>query len=152
MKAYSSRVGEGPFPTEQKNEIGDRIRELGGEYGSTTKRPRRCGYLDLVAVKKSCKINGVTHLCINHIDTIGEVFNNMLIPVCTNYTKGDKNDKPSTMNYRFFRGDWKIGPITKYEFLPENCRKYIEFIEEFVGVPVKYIGVGADDSRTIIKE
>ena len=75
MKAYSSRVGEGPFPTEQKNEIGDKIREMGGEYGATTKRPRRCGYLDLMAIEKACKLNGVTHLCINHIDTIGKVFN-----------------------------------------------------------------------------
>lgn len=152
IKAYSSRVGEGPFPTEQKNATGDRIREMGGEYGATTKRPRRCGFLDLLAVKKACLLNGVTHLCINHIDTIGKVFTDNLIPVCTYYIKDKETGKPHTFDYRLFPANWRTDGITKYEYLPENCKKYIEFIEEFVGVPVKYIGVGADDSRTIIKE
>lgn len=70
IKAYSSKVGEGPFVTEQLNEIGDQIRELGHEYGTTTKRPRRCGWLDLVAVKYCVMINGLTGIALNHLDTI----------------------------------------------------------------------------------
>ena len=71
VKAYSSRVGEGPYITEQCNEIGDTIRELGHEYGTTTKRPRRCGWLDAVALRYAVMINGLTGLAINHLDTIG---------------------------------------------------------------------------------
>ena len=73
LKAYSSKVGEGMFPTEQNNEIGDTIRELGHEYGTTTKRPRRCGWLDLVALKYAARIDGLTGLAINHVDTIGKI-------------------------------------------------------------------------------
>ncbi len=73
LKAYSSRVGEGPYITEQNNEIGDTIRELGHEYGATTKRPRRCGWLDLVALNYAVKVNGITGLAINHLDTIGKL-------------------------------------------------------------------------------
>ena len=72
LKAYSSKVGEGPYITEQDNEIGDKIRELGHEYGTTTKRPRRCGWLDLVALKYAVMLNGITGLAINHVDTIGK--------------------------------------------------------------------------------
>jgi len=73
LKAYTSRVGAGPFPTEQNNEIGDRIRELGWEYGTTTGRPRRCGWLDLVMIKYAARVNGLTALAINHVDTIGKL-------------------------------------------------------------------------------
>ena len=73
LKAYSSRVGEGPYITEQINEIGDTIRELGHEYGTTTGRPRRCGWLDLVALKYAVMVNGLTGLAINHVDTIGKL-------------------------------------------------------------------------------
>lgn len=155
-KAYCSRVGEGPFPTEQANEIGDTIRELGGEYGATTKRPRRCGWLDLVALKYSCMLNGVTELCINHIDTIGKL---STIDVAISYLENNQMiyHVPTDMYkckpvYKTFKGGWNTDGIIKYQDLPKNCRAYIEFIEEFVGVPIKYIGVGADDTRTIIKE
>ena len=73
LKAYTSRVGEGPFVTEQINETGDTIRELGHEYGTTTGRPRRCGWLDMVMIKTAARVNGLTALCINHVDTIGKL-------------------------------------------------------------------------------
>ena len=82
MKAYTSRVGLGTFVTEQDNEIGDTLREYGHEYGTTTGRPRRCGWLDLVMVKYSARINCLTGLCINHIDTIGKIDS---IKICVNY-------------------------------------------------------------------
>ena len=155
MKAYCSRVGEGPFTTEQNNEIGDTIRELGHEYGTTTGRPRRCGWLDLVMIKDACFINGVTSLCVNHIDTIGKMEN---IKICVAYDYNGstiynvpidrQNCKPI---YKEFAG-WTIPEnTTKYEELPENVRKYIEFIEEYTKVKVKYIGIGPDEKQTIIK-
>ncbi|MDD4493901.1 MAG: adenylosuccinate synthase, partial [Eubacteriales bacterium] len=82
MKAYTSRVGAGPFPTEQKNETGDAIREFGHEYGTTTGRPRRCGWLDTVMIKYSVRVNGITSLAINHVDTIGRLGK---IKLCTAY-------------------------------------------------------------------
>lgn len=155
MKAYCSRVGEGPFTTEQNNEIGDTIRNLGHEFGTTTGRPRRCGWLDLVMIKNACFICGLTSLCVNHMDTIGKLKN---IKICTAYEyKGQtidyipidrENCKPI---YQEFEG-WKIEEGTKtYEDLPKQARKYIEFIEDYTKVKVKYIGIGADESKTIVK-
>jgi adenylosuccinate synthase len=94
LKAYSSRVGEGPYITEQNNEIGDTIRELGHEYGTTTKRPRRCGWLDLVALKYAAMVNGLTGLAINHVDTIGKL-DKIKLCVAYNY-KGNREDYFST--------------------------------------------------------
>ena len=155
MKAYCSRVGEGPFPTEQENEIGDKIRNLGHEYGTTTGRPRRCGWLDLVMIKNAAFTNGLTSLCVNHMDTVGKLKE---IKVCVAYKKDEEKIDYVPMNreewepvYKIFEGNWNTNEATTYEGLPENAKKYIEFIEEYTGVKVKYIGVGADESRTIIK-
>jgi len=156
MKSYCSRVGEGPFTTEQKNEIGDTIRELGHEYGTTTGRPRRCGWLDLVMIKNAKYINGLTSLCINHMDTIGKLDE---IKVCIGYKYNGENISYVPIDrekcepiYKTFKGSWDTEGITEYKDLPENAKKYIEFIEEYTGVNVKYIGVGADEARTIIKD
>lgn len=155
MKAYCSRVGEGPFTTELLDETGNTIRELGHEYGTTTGRPRRCGWLDLVMVKNARYINGLTSLCINHMDTIGKLPE---IKVCIGYNYNGKEinyvpiDRQNcTPIYKTFKGNWDTSSATAYEELPESAKKYIEFIEEYSGVPVKYIGVGADENRTIIK-
>ncbi len=159
MKAYSSRVGEGPYVTELKNKTGDLIRELGHEYGATTKRPRRCGYLDLVALRYSVLINGITSLCMNHLDTVGKLPN---IKICVGYKNNDKVTEDFTTNeeillnskpvYETFKGDFgDISKIRTYEELPENARKYIERIEEFVGVPIKFIGVGAGREEMIVR-
>lgn len=155
MKAYCSRVGEGPFTTELLDETGDTIRELGHEYGTTTGRPRRCGWLDLVMVKNAKYINGLTSLCINHMDTIGKLPE---IKVCIGYLYNGKEisyvpiDRQNcTPIYKTFEGNWDTSNASTYEELPEKAKKYIEFIEDYSGIPVKYIGVGADENRTIKK-
>ena len=156
MKAYTSRVGNGPFVTEQDNEIGNQIRDLGHEYGTTTGRARRCGWLDLVMIKSTKRPNGLTALCVNHLDTIGKLD---VIKVCTGYHYKDKvinyvpidkqNCKPI---YTDFKGGWNTEGCTTFEELPENAKKYIQYIEEYTGLPVKYIGIGADEKETIIKQ
>ncbi|NLX64605.1 MAG: adenylosuccinate synthase [Clostridiaceae bacterium] len=158
MKAYTSRVGLGPFITEQNNEIGDKIRELGHEYGTTTGRPRRCGWLDLVMVKYAARINGLTGLCINHLDTIGKLDS---IKLCVNYKLNGKiiDYYPSSLKelsacepvYEEFESwkDYDISRIRRFEMLPVPAREYIRRIEEITRVPIKYIGVGPGRDQTI---
>ena len=159
MKAYSSRVGAGPYVTEQDNEVGDLIRELGHEYGATTKRPRRCGYLDLVALRYAVMINGITALCMNHLDTLGKLDT---FKLCVAYSRNGVETEDFTTNedilresvpvYEEFTGNFgDISHIRKREDLPANALKYIERIEEYVGVPIKFIGVGAGRSEIIVK-
>ena len=158
MKAYTSRVGAGPFPTEQDNEIGDKIRELGWEYGTTTGRPRRCGWLDTVMIKYAARINGLTGLAINHVDTIGKLGR---IRLCKAYRKDGQEIKyfPSSLKelakcepvYEEFDGwDYDISGIRKYEDLPSNAKNYLARIEELVGVKIRYIGVGKEREQTIV--
>ena len=158
LKAYSSRVGEGPYITEQDNEIGNTIRELGHEYGTTTKRPRRCGWLDLVALKYSSMVNGLTGLAINHLDTVGKLDK---IKLCVAYNhNGDVNMKYSTNAkyisecepvYEEFDGNFgDISKIKNREDLPQNAKVYLNRIEELVGVPIKFIGTGADREDMIV--
>ncbi len=160
FKAYTSRVGAGPFPTEQDNEIGDTIRELGWEYGTTTGRPRRCGWLDLVMIRYAAKINGLTGLAINHVDTIGKLEK---IKLCTSYKKDGEviNYFPASLKelakcepiYEEFEA-WSedISNVKKYEDLPEKAKIYLKRIEEVVGVKVRLIGVGKDREQTIVVE
>lgn len=158
LKAYSSRVGEGPYITEQNNEIGDLIRELGHEYGTTTKRPRRCGWLDLVALKYSARINGLTGLAINHVDTIGKLDK---IKLCVGYEHNGKVTMDYSTNadyiaeckpvYEEFEGNFgDISNIHLRSDLPENAKIYLNRIEELVGVPIKFIGTGAGREDMII--
>lgn len=160
LKGYSSRVGEGPYITEQANEIGDLIRELGHEYGTTTKRPRRCGWLDAVALKYAVILNGITALAINHVDTIGKMDK---IKLCVAYKKGNNIDMKFSCNeeylkdiepvYEEFEGNFgDISNIKRREDLPENAKKYLNRIEELVGVPIKFIGTGAGRDNMIIGE
>lgn len=159
-KAYSSRVGEGPYVTEENNNIGDTIRELGHEYGTTTDRPRRCGWLDLVALKYAARINGFTSLAINHVDTIGKLdkfkicigykFNG---EITTNFSTNSNFLNNSIPIYEEFNGNFKdISKIKNFNELPENAKIFIKRIEEFVGVPVKFIGTGADRECMIIRK
>ena len=158
LKAYSSRVGEGPYLTEQNNEIGDTIRELGHEYGTTTKRPRRCGWLDLVALKYAVMVNGITGLAINHVDTIGKLDK---IKLCVAYKKDRKESmrfstdmdylEGCTPVYEEFDGNFgDISNIRNRKDLPENAKKYLNRIEEIVKVPIKFIGTGAGRDSMII--
>ena len=158
LKAYSSKVGEGPYVTEQNNEIGDKIRELGHEYGTTTKRPRRCGWLDLVALKYAAMVNGLTGLAVNHVDTIGKLDK---IKLCVGYKKDGKvtMDFSTEVNYLkscepvYEEFDGNFGDISNCktrEELPENAKKYLNRIEEIVKVPIKFIGTGAGREAMII--
>ena len=158
LKAYSSKVGEGPYVTEQNNEIGDKIRELGHEYGTTTKRPRRCGWLDLVALKYAAMVNGLTGLAVNHVDTIGKLDK---IKLCVGYKKDGKvtMDFSTEVNYLkscepvYEEFDGNFGDISSCktrEELPENAKKYLNRIEEIVKVPIKFIGTGAGREAMII--
>mgnify|MGYP001072470987 FL=1 len=156
FKAYTTRVGSGPFPTELVNEIGEHIRKIGNEYGATTGRDRRCGWLDLVALKYSIIINGVTELNMMKADVLSG-FNS--IEVCTGYNINgvETNTLPYDLNsedikpiYKSFKG-WSedISKINKEEDLPIELNNYISFIEEFIEVPIKLISVGPDRSETI---
>lgn len=158
IKAYSSRVGEGPYITEDKTEIGDLIRELGHEYGTTTKRPRRCGWLDLVALKYAIMVNGITGIAINHLDTVGKLEK---IKLCVGYKKDGKiSMKFSTDEdylkdcepvYEEFDGNFgDISNVRSREELPEKAQKYLNRIEEIVKVPISFIGVGAGRECMIV--
>ena len=159
LKAYSSRVGAGPYVTEQNNEIGDTIRELGHEYGTTTKRPRRCGWLDLVALKYAVRLNGITGLAVNHVDTIGKLDN---IKLCVAYNFNGKETTDFLTNVDFLNNSYAVyedfegnfGDISNcktYEELPDNAKKYLKRIEDFTGVPVKFIGTGAGREDMIVR-
>ena len=157
FKAYCTRVGSGPFPTEQLNEIGDKICTLGREFGSTTGRRRRCGWLDIPTLKRAIILNGVT--CLNMMKT--DVLNAFdEIQICTHYEIGDKktdqvpydlgsaNLKPV---YKKFKGWGNILDISSYDKLPEELKQYIHFIEESVGIPIKLISMGPERNQTLIR-
>ena len=158
FKAYTTRVGSGPFPTELNNEIGSNIRKIGNEYGATTGRDRRCGWLDLVALKYSIIINGVTELNMMKADVLSGFDT---IEICTAYYIDgiETHNLPFDLNqgnikpiYKSFKG-WSedISKISKEEELPIEVHNYVSFIEEFVGVPIKLISVGPDRSETIYR-
>ncbi len=158
FKAYCTRVGEGPFPTELMNNTGQKLRDNGYEYGSTTGRPRRCGWLDLPALKYACMINGVTSLFITKADVLTGFDK---IKICTSYKINNSfvDELPFDIAtevepvYIEMNG-WKedINGIRQYDKLPEALRKYIGFIERETGLPVDFISVGADRSETIIRD
>ncbi|ACY40495.1 adenylosuccinate synthase [Blattabacterium sp. (Blattella germanica) str. Bge] len=156
-KAYCTRVGFGPFPTEINNEIGDVIRQKGNEYGATTKRPRRCGWLDLIALKYSCMINGINYLIITKLDVLSEL---KTIKLCVEYKYNGQIIKCFPANieqgiqgvYMDFPG-WEkdISHIHEYEDLPENCKKYIKFIEDYLNLEILLVSVGSERNQNIIK-
>lgn len=160
VKAYTTRVGEGPFPTEQLNESGDKLQTIGAEFGVTTGRKRRCGWLDLVVLKYSTLINGYTSLNITKLDVL-DTFET--IPVGVSYSiNGKKLDLfPEDLmtlgevdvEYVNLPG-WNqdITKITKYEDLPENAKNYLKFIEDFVGVPVEWVGTGPGRESMLHKD
>lgn len=158
VKAYTTRVGAGPFPTEQLNEIGEHLQNVGHEYGVTTGRKRRCGWLDLVVVKYSTLINGYTHLNITKLDILDDLIE---IKVAVGYEYKGKllESFPEDLGilekvevkYKTFPG-WKrhISDIRKFEDLPIEAQNYLKFIEEFLNVPVKWIGVGPARDQMIV--
>jgi adenylosuccinate synthase len=163
FKAYSTRVGNGPFPSEfdpdGEGELERYVRETGREYGVTTGRPRRCGYLDLVALRYACRTNSIDSLVMTHLD----VYDTMEeIKACVAYRIGDRvvEDFPASIQdlndaepiLRSFPG-WKqsLKNARSYRDLPENARHYVEFIERYCETPVGIVSVGYDRSETIIR-
>ncbi len=154
-KAYCTRVGGGPFPTELTDETGEKMREQGAEFGATTGRPRRCGWLDLPALKYSIMLNGVTRLFMTKIDVLTGFRE---LKVCTHYrVNGEEIDRiPFDMSvaiepvYKCFDG-WNenISTCAKFESLPGALKEYIHFIEKEVNVPIRMISVGPDRSQII---
>lgn len=159
IKAYSSRVGEGPYVTELLDETGDRIRELGHEYGTTTGRPRRCGWLDLVTLKYAKRVNGLTALSVNHLDTIGQ-FDKIKVCVAYDVNGVEMEDFTTNLNvlnhakpvYKELEGGWgHIADCRTFEELPQNAQDYIRFIEDYIGIPAKFIGTGAEREAMIVR-
>ena len=160
FKAYTTRVGEGPFPTELFDDDGKNIGKIGNEFGATTGRPRRCGWLDLVALKYACMVDGVTELVITKSDVL-DTFDE--ISLCTEYDIDNKitDEFPTNVNIlkdskpvlQKFKG-WKksLNGITDYDKLPSEYKEYLKFIEEYIGVKVKYISTGASREEIIIKK
>ena len=160
-KAYVTRVGEGPFATELTDETGDRIREVGHEFGVTTGRPRRCGWFDAVTMKYSVLVGGLTSVALTKIDVFDKFDE---IKVCIAY-KDIRDGKIYTQYptnvfmhkylepvYETFKG-WNtdISGIRDYAQLPQNCKKYLERLEELIGVPISIVSVGPDREQTIFK-
>ena len=158
FKAYCTRVGSGPFPTELDDKIGKKIQKNGHEFGSTTGRSRRCGWLDLPSLKYASMINGVTELVITKIDVLTSI---KKIKICTHYDyKGEKiNYLPFNIDteelkpiYKEFSG-WneEVSQINKFEKLPNNLKKYIKYLEKELMIPIKIVSVGPDRSETIYR-
>lgn len=157
IKAYTTRVGGGPFPTEQPNEIGQYIRERGNEYGTVTRRPRRCGWFDAVAVRYAARLSGVDELAVMLLDVLGGLPE---IQICTAYELDGRRitDFPSHIDdlrrvtpvYETLPG-WKeeIRGARSFSDLPGNARQYVQRISQLVGRPVSIISVGPDREDTI---
>jgi adenylosuccinate synthase len=159
IKAYTTRVGAGPFPTEQDNEIGDFIRDAGNEYGTTTGRPRRCGWFDAVAVAYGVRIGSIDSLVLLHLDTLTGLKE---LNVCRAYDIDgeEKTFFPANIArlamakpiYETLPGwDEDISEATTFDELPANARKYVQRVEEIVGRPVEMVGVGPKRSQTIVR-
>ncbi len=157
FKAYCTRVGGGPFPTELFDETGRKLRDIGHEYGAVTGRERRCGWLDLVALKYSIMIDGATALIMMKADVMNS-FDKIKVAVAYEID-GQRVDRfPFSIDgeirpiYREFDG-WKcdIGKVRRYEDFPPELKRYVEFIEEQTGVPVRIISVGPDRDETIVR-
>ncbi|MFR2636998.1 MAG: adenylosuccinate synthase [[Eubacterium] siraeum] len=157
-KAYTTRVGKGPFPTELDDETGETIRNKGGEFGTTTGRPRRTGWFDAVIVRHSVRVNGLSSLAINKLDTLGGIGD---LKVCVAYKKPDGTvieNFPAALEeladcvpvYETLKGfDDDISSCRSFDELPEACKKYIERLEELCDCHISMVGVGPDREQII---
>ena len=155
FKAYCTRVGSGPFPTELLGESGDALRKQGNEFGATTGRPRRCGWLDIPALKYAAMLNGVTQLFMMKVDILSNLGD---IMVCDSYAHQGKNTDEFTAD---FDDDWSTNlkkfpswsnhAFSKYDEFPEELRNYIFYIEGRTNVPINLVSIGPERDRTIIK-
>jgi adenylosuccinate synthase len=157
FKAYCTRVGSGPFPTELLEEIGEKLRAAGCEFGATTGRPRRCGWLDLPQLKYAIMVNGVTQLCMMKADVLGEFDE---IEVCTHYMhKGEKIDylpyginpeevQPVYKTFECWPGD--LTGLRDVADIPATLNAYVKMIEDETGVPISILSVGPDREQTLL--
>jgi len=158
FKAYSTRVGSGPFPTELLDETGEQMRKQGNEFGSTTGRPRRCGWLDLPSLKYSIMINGVTQLLMMKADVLN-IFEN--IKVCTHY-KLENGNVVDRVPYEIItekitpiysdQPGWKNNLSSNLSKLPNQLEDYISFIESHLEVPVTLVSLGPDRDQTVLRK
>ncbi|MEI8182077.1 MAG: adenylosuccinate synthase [Desulfomonile sp.] len=160
MKAYSTRVGEGGFPTELKDSLGEEIRSRGAEYGATTGRPRRCGWLDMIVINHSIRLNGLTGIALTKMDVLTGI---SPIKICTAYeldgrtvnrVPADGEDLERVIpKYRQIKGwDEPIEDCRSFEDLPKNARDYVETIEHMTNVPVTLISVGPSRDQSILRK
>ena len=157
VKAYSTRVGNGPFPTEQDNPMGEHLRRTGGEFGATTGRPRRCGWLDIVSLQHSIRVNGIQKIAVTKLDVLDHLDE---IPVCIAYEKDGRPVRSMPTDdvsldrvqprYRVFKG-WKTttSGIRRYRDLPARARLYLEAISRLLDVPITMVSVGARRDQTL---
>jgi len=157
FKAYCTRVGNGPFPTELKDELGEKLRQEGGEFGATTGRPRRCGWFDLPAARYAVRINGIDHLAITKFDVLSGMEK---IQVCTGYNLGNKSLKsfprdPGTLDkveceLKEFEG-WteELDEVRRWQDLPAAARTYLEFIADELALPISWVGVGPERKQVL---
>jgi adenylosuccinate synthase len=159
IKAYITRVGEGPLPTEQKNEVGEHLREKGGEFGTTTGRPRRCGWFDLPLAGKSINLNGYTSMALTKVDVLSGL---NPLKICIGYEiDGKQLDYPPELSDDIARckpvyidlPGWEedISGAEGFPDLPENARLYIELLQELMGVEIEYVSVGPGRKQTFMK-
>jgi len=158
-KAYVTRVGEGPFPSEIEGSDQQRLRELGGEFGTVTGRERRCGWLDLVALRYAVRVNGITSLALTKLDVLSAFAE---LPVCVRYSLRDGSETPHfpahQSDFHHARPVWEMlpgwgGPLDGAETrddLPDEARRYVEFVERELEVPVELVGVGASRERVLV--
>jgi adenylosuccinate synthase len=157
MKSYFTRVGSGPFPTELDNAIGEQIRKQGNEFGSTTGRPRRCGWFDIVGARYSVMINGIDEIALTLLDVLSGI---RTIKICINYSLDGEliNEMPTNSvlleriipNYIELPGWYEdISKLKKWEDLPANAQNYVRMLEELLQVPIKILSVGPSREQTI---
>jgi adenylosuccinate synthase len=160
VKAYATRVGAGPFPSEQDNEIGDTIRVKGHEFGTTTGRPRRCGWFDAVAVAFTARLGGINEIAMMHLDTLAGLKE---LKICKAYRVNGKERtffpgsaadvEAAECVYDVLPGwDEDLSQVQTFDALPENTKKYIAAVENIVGVPVTIVGVGPKRSQAIFRK
>jgi adenylosuccinate synthase len=157
-KAYVTRVGLGPFPTEQENEVGEAMQQVGQEFGTTTGRKRRCGWFDMVILRYAVRVNSMTSIAITKLDVLSQFDE---LQACTAYACGGETvtEVPTDQSrfasctpvYQTFPG-WKsdIGEVTSWEELPMEARDYMEFIQREAGIPIRLISVGPERNQTIL--
>ncbi|MDR3605371.1 MAG: adenylosuccinate synthase [Syntrophaceae bacterium] len=160
VKAYTTRVGQGAFPTELTDRLGENLREKGGEYGATTGRPRRCGWLDMVVVNHSVRLNGLTGIALTKMDVLTGI---SPIKIATGYELDGKDLDyvPSDINdfgrvkprYREVKGwDEPLSDCRSFDDLPKNARDYVEMIEHLSGVPVTLVSIGPAREQSILRK